>query len=66
MRRIQHSGNWTALPGVAVLMSAPLAARVSVGTAYSLDGERVLYQERRTVFDYSPAAGGEAGILGAG
>ena len=29
------------------MLAAPALARVSVGTAYSLDGERVLYRERR-------------------
>ena len=34
---------------LATFMAAgPLAARVSVGTAYSLEDERVLYLERRT------------------
>ena len=34
--------------GAALLMlAAPLAARVSIGTASSLEGDRVLYRERR-------------------
>ena len=31
-----------------LMVTSPLAARVSVGTALSLEDERVLYRERRT------------------
>lgn len=48
MNREGKRNPWQLILGAVLLFAAaPLAARVSVGTAYSLDGERVLYRERR-------------------
>ena len=48
MRQTTKPRRWALAAGAALLLfAAPLAARVSIGTALSLEDERVLYRERR-------------------
>lgn len=48
MRQMAKTATWSLALGMAlVTLAGPASAALSIGTAYSPDGERVLYRERR-------------------